>query len=130
MTPFSVQYNIMQLIFLVMGNFGLFYLLIWEFVGRINIRFMCLKSSINKRRSIGCSWRDITKKKDKKLKQIQISKRIEFNKKLSKAASQNGEPMDNLAKESEMAENVAYEQASDKRNVTDYNFTHKPKKEG
>lgn len=72
-------------------------------------------------------------KKDKKLKQIQISKRIEFNKKLSKAASQNGEPeyeMDNLARESEMAENVAYEQASDKRNVTDYNFTHKPKNEG
>lgn len=68
--------------------------------------------------------------KKEKHKKIEISKRIEFNKKLSKAASQNGDreyEMDNLARESEANENVAYERASTKKNALEYNFTNKLK---
>jgi len=75
------------------------------------------------------------KKKDKRHKKNELSKRIEFNKKLSRAASQIGErelEMDNLAKDSEAGDNLAYElqNSCDKRNVLDYNFTIKPKNHG
>lgn len=66
-------------------------------------------------------------KKEYKHKQNEIQKKIEIIKKHSKNASKNGQEieMDNLAKDSEGPDLIAYEpQSSEKRNTSNYKFFH------